>query len=121
MTLINFSRYPPIHMQAKYLSLACVFSGIRRKAQRIVHVPFFDPLPVENEARRIQIEDSYHTYRTATSSCIGFIISLKITFCRSYIGEHLLHFTTAHTTHLLLPSAVTQKLLVVKKIKDLKT
>ena len=73
---------------------------VNRKAQRIVHIPFFEPLPVEDEARQIHIEDSYHACRKAASSCIGFIISLKDHLLsprsRSYVGELLLPFITSH-------------------------
>ena len=71
-----------------------------RKAQRIVHIPFFEPLPVEDEARQIHIEDSYHACRKAASSSIGFMISLKegllSSTSRMYIGEYLLPFVSCN-------------------------
>ena len=73
---------------------------VNRKAQRVVHIPFFEPLPVENESRQIHIEDSYHTCRKASSSAIGFMINLKDHLLssrnRSYIGQFLLPFVTSH-------------------------
>jgi len=71
-----------------------------RKAQRIVHIPFFEPVTVEDEAKQIQIEDGYHACRKAASSSIGYIISLRehlfSTKNRSYLGELLLPFVSNH-------------------------
>ena len=88
-----------IHAQHAHMCMSMCFI-VNRKAQRIVHVPFFEPVPVEDESRQIRIEDSYHTCRKASSSTIGFIIGLKDHLLssrnRSYIGQFLLPFVTSH-------------------------
>ena len=74
-----------------------------RKAQRIVHVPFFEPLSIHDEARQIEIEDSYNDYRKAASSAIGYIISIRDRLLssrnRRYIGELLLPFISVHLSN----------------------
>ena len=65
-----------------------------------MHIPFFEPLKVEDEAKQIQIEDSYHACRKAASSFIGYIISLREQLFspgnRSYLGELLLPFVLSY-------------------------
>ncbi|XP_065916811.1 uncharacterized protein [Dysidea avara] len=81
------------------------FAETQRKAQRIVHVPFFEPLSIHDEARQIEIEDSYvyNDYRKAASSAIGYIISIRDRLLssrnRRYIGELLLPFISVHLSN----------------------
>ena len=88
-----------MHTQVCTDAYQCVII-VNRNAQRIVHIPFFEPLPVEDEAKQIHIEDSYHSCRNAASSSIGFIIGLKDRLLsprsRSYIGELLLPFVSSN-------------------------
>jgi len=68
-----------------------------------VHIPFFEPIPVDDEAKQIHVEDSYHACRKVASSAIGFFIRLRDCLLspknRAYLGEFLLPFVSGHLTN----------------------
>ncbi len=69
---------------------------MRRNAQRIVHIPFFEPAILVSEAEQLRSEDSMGEARKRASGAIGQVILLQKPLVapqtRAYVGEHLLPF-----------------------------
>lgn len=71
-----------------------------RNVQRIVHIPFFEPIHISNNARQLEVEDAIIECRKACSSGVGHLIdfreSLVSPVTREYMGKYLLPFISQY-------------------------
>jgi hypothetical protein len=71
-----------------------------RNAQRIIHVPFFNPRNATSEAEQLVFEEKMASARSSAAAAIGHLIRMREPLVsermRQYIGQHMLPFVSSH-------------------------